>query len=154
MPALWRPHLRGLQGVLQEDSAEERQVRLPGGQELPGGQAEKKPLPVLPLPEVFDGGDGEGGGEDGQPKGETGEAPNETKEQPGGPTGTSSRPDHGSRQSACGVHTQAGESGLLTGIIPKRSRAKYIGEISKSDRIRDPARLQRASILPLFIATR
>ena len=66
MPALWRPHLRGLQGLLQEDSAEERQVRLPGGQELSGGQAEKKPLPVLPLPEVFDGGDGERGGEDGQ----------------------------------------------------------------------------------------
>ena len=78
MPALWRPHLRGLQGILQEDSAEERQVRLPCGQELPGGQAEKKPLPVLPLPEVFDGGDGEGGGEDGQPKGEEGQAPIQT----------------------------------------------------------------------------
>ena len=78
MPALWRPHLRGLQGILQEDSAEERQVRLPGGQELPGGQAEKKPLPVLPLPEVFDGGDGEGGGEDGQLEGEEGQAPVQT----------------------------------------------------------------------------
>ena len=78
VPALWRPHLRGLQGILQEDSAEERQVRLPGGQELPGGQAEKKPLPVLPIPEVFDGGDGEGGGEDGQPKGEEGQAPVQT----------------------------------------------------------------------------
>ena len=69
MPALWRPHLRGLQGVLQEDSAEERQVRLPGGQELPSGQEEENPLPVLSVPEVFDGGDGEGGGEDGQSKG-------------------------------------------------------------------------------------
>ena len=78
MPALWRPHLRGLQGLLQEDSAEERQVRLPGGQELPGGQAEKKPLPVLPLPEVFDGGDGERGGEDGQSEGEEGQAPVQT----------------------------------------------------------------------------
>ena len=113
------------------------QVRVPGGQELPGGQAAAEPLPVLPLPEVPGRGDGEGGGEDGQSEGETGKASYETKEQPGGPTGTSSRPDHSSRQSACGVHAQAGESGLLTGIIPKRSRAKHISEISKSDRIRD-----------------
>ena len=75
MPALWGAHLRGLQGVLQEDRAEERQVRLPGGQELPSGQTEKKSLPVLPLPKVFDGGNGEGGGEDGQSKGEAGPAP-------------------------------------------------------------------------------
>ena len=90
VPALWRPHLRGLQGILQEDSAEERQVRLPGGQELPGGQAEKKPLPVLPFTEVPGRGDGAGGGEDGQPKGKEGEASNKTKEQPGGSSCTSS----------------------------------------------------------------
>ena len=126
MPALWRPHLRGLQGVLQEDSAEERQVRLPGGQELPGGQAEKKPLPVLPFPEVSGRGDGEGGGEDGQSEGEAREASYETKEQPRGSTRTSSRPHHGSRQSSCGVHAQAGESGLLTGIIPKRRRQNIL----------------------------
>ena len=116
LPALWRSHLRGLQGILQEDGAEERQVRLPGRQELPGGQEEEKPLPVLPLPEVPGRGDGEGGGEDGQSEGKKGEASYETKEQPGSPTSTSSRPDHGSRQSACRVHAQAGESGLLTGI--------------------------------------
>ena len=32
-----------------------------GGQELPGGQAAAKPLPVLPLPEVPGRGHGQGG---------------------------------------------------------------------------------------------
>ena len=61
MPALWRSHLRGLQGILQEDCAEERQVRLPGGQELPRRQAEAEPVPVLPLPEVPGCRHGQGG---------------------------------------------------------------------------------------------
>ena len=122
VPALWGAHLRGLQGVLQEDRAEERQVRLPGGQELPSGQEEEKPLPVLSVPEVPVLRDGEGGGEDGQPERKERKTSNETKEQPGGASSTSSCPDHGSSQGARGVDTQAGESRLLTGIIPKRRR--------------------------------
>ena len=116
MPALWGAHLRGLQGVLQEDRAEERQVRLPGGQELPGGQAEEKSLPVLSVPEVPGLRDGEGGGEDGQPERKERKTSNETKEQPGGASSTSSCPHHGSRQGARGVDTQVGESRLLAGI--------------------------------------
>ena len=122
VPALWGAHLRGLQGVLQEDRAEERQVRLPGGQELPSGQEEEKPLPVLSVPEVPVLRDGEGGGEDRQPERKERKTSNETKEQPGGASSTSSCPDHGSSQGARGVDTQAGESRLLTGIIPKRRR--------------------------------
>ena len=59
-----------MQRVLQENSPEERQVCLLGGQELSCGQEKKKPLPVLPLPEVPGRGDGEGGGEDGQSQGQ------------------------------------------------------------------------------------
>ena len=110
LPALWRSHLRGLQGILQEDGAEERQVRLPGRQELPGGQEEEKPLPVLSVPEVPGLRDGEGGGEDGQPERKERKTSNETKEQPGGASSTSSCPDHGSSQGAHGVDTQVGES--------------------------------------------
>ena len=83
MPALWGAHLRGLQGVLQEDRAEERQVRLPGGQELPSGQEEKKPLPVLSVPEVPGLRDGEGGGEDGWSQGPERSSSNQTPEQSG-----------------------------------------------------------------------
>ena len=69
VPALRGADLRGLQGVLQEDGAEERQVRVSGGQELPRGQAEEEPLPVLQVPEVPGRGDGEGGGQNRQPQG-------------------------------------------------------------------------------------
>ena len=135
MPALWGAHLRGLQGVLQENCPEEREVCVSSRQELPGGQEEEKPLPVLSVPEVPVLRDGEGGGEDGQPEGKKRKTSNETKEQPGGASSTSSCPDHGSSQGAHGVDTQAGESRLLAGIIPKRrGGAKYIGEISKSSR--------------------
>ena len=65
MSALRGENLRGLQGLLQENGSEERQVRLPGGQELPRGQAEAEPLPVLQVPEVSRGRDGQGGGQDG-----------------------------------------------------------------------------------------
>ena len=61
VPALRREDLRGLQGLLQENCAEERQVRLSGGQELPRGQAEEEPVPVLQVPEVSRRRHGQGG---------------------------------------------------------------------------------------------
>ena len=61
LPALRSENVRGLQGFLQADCAEERQVRLPGGQELPRRQAEAEPVPVLPLPEVPGCRHGQGG---------------------------------------------------------------------------------------------
>ena len=73
-------------------------------------------MSILPFSKVFKCWYGERGGEDGQSEGEAREASYETKEQPRGSTRTSSRPHHSSRQSSCGVHAQAGESGLLTGI--------------------------------------
>ena len=84
MPALRGAHLRGLQGLLQAHRSEERQVRVSGGQELPGGQAAAQPVPVLPVPEVPDRRDGEGGGEDGQSQGPEGPAAHQTAE-PAGP---------------------------------------------------------------------
>ena len=45
VPALRGPDLRGLQGILQADRPEERQVRLPRRQELSGGQAAAQPVP-------------------------------------------------------------------------------------------------------------
>ena len=61
LPALRREDLRGLQGLLQENCSEERQVRLSGGQELSCGQAEEEPVPVLQVPEVSRRRDGQGG---------------------------------------------------------------------------------------------
>ena len=115
LPALRRPHLRGLQGVLQEDGAEERQVRLFGRQVLPGGQAETEPLPVLQVPEVPGCGDGEGGGEDGQSEGEEGPAADQAQNCPGRPARPASRPHHLSSQGSCRVHAQTRESGLFPG---------------------------------------
>ena len=69
LPALRRADVRGLQGLLQAHRPEELQVRVPGRQELPGGQAAPQPLPVLPLPQVSGGGHGEGGGAHGRPEG-------------------------------------------------------------------------------------
>lgn len=50
---------------------------------MSGGQAEEKPLSVLPLPEVSRGRDGEGGGEDGLPEGPTGQTPLQAQESAG-----------------------------------------------------------------------
>ncbi len=47
LPALRGSNLRRLQRIFQANSSKERKVRLPGGQKLPGGQATKKPVPVL-----------------------------------------------------------------------------------------------------------
>ena len=66
VPALRCADLRGLQGVLQEDGAEERQVRVSGGQELPRGQAEEEPLSVLQVPKVPGRRHDQGGGQDRQ----------------------------------------------------------------------------------------
>ena len=38
-----------------------RQIRVSGCQELPSGQTQEEPMPVLSLPEVPGGGHGEGG---------------------------------------------------------------------------------------------
>ncbi|CAN0229505.1 unnamed protein product [Bubo scandiacus] len=83
LPALRRPHLRGLQGLLQAHGAEKRQVRLPGQQELPGGQTPPQPLPVLPLPEVPGRRHGQGGGAHRQPKRPEGSLAIQTEEPPG-----------------------------------------------------------------------
>ena len=69
LPALRGADLRGLQGLLQENCPEERQVRLSGGQELPRGQAEAEPVPVLQVPEVSRRRDGQGGRQDGRAQG-------------------------------------------------------------------------------------
>ena len=61
VPALRREDLRGLQGLLQENCSEERQVRLSGGQELPRGQAEEEPVPVLQVSKVSRRRHGQGG---------------------------------------------------------------------------------------------
>ena len=82
-PALQGAHLRGLQGVLQENRSEQLDICLSGKQKLPCGQASKEPLSVLPLPEVPAGGHGEAGSEDGQPQGPEGPFALKTPEKPG-----------------------------------------------------------------------
>ena len=72
LPALRGAHLRGLQGVLQEDRPKECQICLSGRQELPSGQAEAEQVPVLPLPEVLGRRHGQGGCEDGRAQGAQG----------------------------------------------------------------------------------
>ena len=52
-------------------------------------------MPVLPLPEVPGGGDGEGGGEDGQPQGPEGSPALEAEESTGGVLLPARVPDHG-----------------------------------------------------------
>ena len=43
-----------------EDGTEGRKVRVFGGQELPSGQAQAKPMPILPVPEMSRSRDGQG----------------------------------------------------------------------------------------------
>ena len=122
VPALRCADLRGLQGVLQEDGAEERQVRVSGGQELPRGQAEEEPLPVLQVPEVPGRGDGEGGGQNRQPQGEERSSSNEAPGEPGGQPAAAARgADHLAGAGTRGVHAQAGEPGLHSGAPPTTS---------------------------------
>lgn len=61
VPALRGAHLRGLQGLLQEDRAEGLQVRVPCREELSRGQATTQQMPVLSLPKVLKSWNGQGG---------------------------------------------------------------------------------------------
>ena len=115
VPALRGPDLRGLQGILQADRPEERQVRLPRRQELSGGQAAAQPVPVLPLPKVPGGGDGEGGGADGRAEGAARAAADQAA-QPARPGVDAARgPHHGPGEGPRRLYAQAGESGLFAG---------------------------------------
>ena len=117
LPALRGADLRGLQGLLQEDRPEERQVRLPGRQELPRRQETTKPLPVLPVPEVFNCWDGEGGGADGRPEGAEGAAAHQAAPPDGPGLHPARSPHHGTRQGTRRLITQIRKPGLLPGRI-------------------------------------
>ena len=92
---------------LQENGAEERQIRVSGRQELPGGQEAAEPVPVLPLPEVFNGGHGEGGGAYGRVEGSAGPPAHEAAAPTGPGVHAARRPHHRPGQGAYRLDAQA-----------------------------------------------
>lgn len=92
---------------LQANGAEERKIRVPGRQELPGGQEAAEPVPVLPLPEVFNGGHGEGGGANGRVEGSAGPAAHEAAAPAGPGVHAARRPHHRPGQGAHRLNAQA-----------------------------------------------
>ena len=94
------------------------QVRVPGGQELPGGQAAAEPLPVLPLPEVPGRGHGQGGGAHRRAEGPARPPALQAALAAGVAALAARQPHHGARQ---GAHRDVaghvpGQTGLLSGM--------------------------------------
>lgn len=69
---------------------------------MPGGQAEAEPLSILSLPEVSDGGHGQGGGADRLPQGAPGAASLQAQESSGVAPFTPRVAHHGTGQSTRG----------------------------------------------------
>ena len=132
LSTLWSEDLWRLQGILQENCPEERQVCLPGWQELSCGQETEEQMSVLSLPEVFGSRDGEGSCKNRQPQRKKRPTANQASRKSRDLISASGGSHHILGPSSCGVNTKIGKSWLHPGMRLYYSSSSFWMELLSS----------------------